>query len=316
MLAFFALICGLTTLTLGADRIIKGGSWLASKRGVSEVVLWLTLVTLWTTAPEFVVNISAVLKGSPELAIWNIVWSNIVNILLILSLAAAIRPLVLKGKLSTSDVLFCLTAPVLLLLVSADTIFPSSSLWFIARNDGVILLLCFAGFLYYLYRSGQHEVKDDSIPTGSTYILVLFCFLWVIWLIGGAKLTLRGAESLAQAWWMSERIIWLTVIAIGTSLPELVTMLVAVSKNRGALAVGNLLWSCVFNVFLILGVSSVISPLPITSPELRDMTVSILAMLLLTYSFFFTREQVIQRRQWAVGVLLYVWYMVYTISTG
>lgn len=312
MISFFALLCGLTTLTLGAQRMIKGGSWLASKRGVSEVVLGLTLVTLGTTAPEFVVNISAVLNGTPDIAIWNIVWSNIVNILLILSLAATIRPLVLKGTLSNTDVLFCLAAPLLLWLVSADNVLSSSHLGFIARNDGIILLLCFVGFLYHLYSSGQHEVDDDTIPTGSTYILVLFCVIWIIWLIGGAKLTLWGAEALARTWWLSERIIWLTIIAIGTSLPELVTMLVAVSKNHGNLAVGNLLWSCVFNVFRTLGISSIIYPLPVSSLELRDMLVSILAMGLLTYTFFFTREKTIQRRQGAAGVLLYIGYMVYT----
>ncbi len=314
MLAFFALVCWLTTLTFGAMRLVRWWAWLALKRHVPEVILGLTLVTLGTTMPEFVVNISAVLGWAPDLAIWNIVWSNIVNILLILSLAAVIRPLVLDGQLSTTDVLFCLLAPVLLWLVSADSVFGEQQLSIITRNDGIVLLLCFVGFVYHLYRSGQHEDASDEVSNASesTVLLVVYCVAGVIWLVWGATLTLFGARTLATMRGIGEHIIWLTIIAFGTSLPELVTMIMAVIKRHGSLAIGNLLGSCVFNVFWTLWVSSLFHPLRVSVSERTDMLVSIFAMSLIVYSFFFSRSKTIWRRQGALGLFFYVCYMVYT----
>lgn len=260
--ALISLVGGFILLIKGADWLVEGSSSLARRLGVSDLMIGLTVVSFGTSAPELVVNIIASFQGSASIAIGNIVGSNISNTLLILGATALVAPLAVQKSTVLKEIPFTLLAAVALLVMANDTLvdgYPASEL---GRGDGLIFLGFFAIFLYYTFgiRHNGHEKKSKaSMP------LLRAWFLFAVGLAGlvlGGKLAVSGAQTIALQLGISEALVGLTVVALGTSLPELAASIVAAKKGKTDIAVGNIVGSNIFNIFWILGLSAVIKPLP------------------------------------------------------
>jgi len=282
---------------------------LAGKLGISTLVVGLTVVALGTSMPEMVVNIYAALTGVSDIAIGNIVGSNIVNIALILGLSASLYPLHVHRSTVWKEIPFALMAVVLVAIMVNDVVLNGMVSNVISRSDGLILLAFTVIFFYYILgmaRSGNSPVIDNSSVPSSK--LVFYVVVGIGLLVVGGKLAVDGAVGIAAAAGLSERVIGLTIVAVGTSLPELVTSLVAAYRKQPDLSVGNIVGSNILNVFLILGLSSVIRPLPFQSESFIDVWVVVLLTLILFAFMFLGRRHVLDRWQGIGFVAIYVAY--------
>jgi cation:H+ antiporter len=309
ILASILFLAGLVLLVKGADWLVDGASSLAYRLGVTPLVIGLTIVAFGTSAPELVVNLVAAFSGNTEIAIGNIIGSNIANILLILGIAGCITPLIVKKNTAWKEIPFALLALLLVLVFVSDRLFTGRLTNSIDRIDGIALLTFFLFFLYYTYgiaksRKGEVEVKQEPIIPIAIKIVGGLSFL----IIGG-KLSVDGAIDIATALGMSQRVIALSVIAIGTSLPELVTSAVAAYKRKVDIAVGNVIGSNIFNVFLILGITATLKPLPFLVGNFFDISIAIGATLLLFVALFVGRRHTVERWQSVGFILLYFIYL-------
>lgn len=255
-------VVGLTVLAVGAELFIRGAVRVARKFGVSPFVIGLTLVGFGTSAPELVVNLSAAFQSNPELAIGNVVGSNIANVGLILGMAAVIRTLDAEMRLLKVETPLVLVASIAVWVMSLDGD--------LGRVDAAILLVMFAAVMVYIVLSAKREkpeVKEEigkSVPKPeSMWVSLLFLVLGLGGLIGGAQLMVDSAVHLAESWGMSKTLIGLTIVAVGTSLPELASTVAAAYRGQSDIAVGNVVGSNLFNLLLILGTTSAICPLPV-----------------------------------------------------
>lgn len=306
---FIFLICGLVILIYGANFLVDGGAALAHRLKVSAMVIGLTIVAFGTSAPELVVNIVSSAKGSSALALGNVLGSNIFNILAILGVTALIAPLGVKKTTTWIEIPLAVFAAVLLLFLVQDE--PSG---IITRTEGIFLLGLFAVFLLYTFALAKYggtgdgeEVKIKNLSAGKS---VLWIVLGLIGLIAGGRLLVDGAVSIAQNLGISERIIGLTIVSIGTSLPELATSVIAARKKNTDIAIGNVVGSNLFNTFLILGTSATITPIKTPSGSFMDLFVNIIAAALLFLFIFTGKGRKINR--WEGGILLAV-YILYLI---
>ena len=306
---FIFLICGLVVLIYGANFLVDGGAALAHRLKVSAMVIGLTIVAFGTSAPELVVNIVSSAKGSSALALGNVLGSNIFNILAILGVTALIAPLGVKKTTTWIEIPLAVFAAVLLLFLVQDE--PSG---IITRTEGIFLLGLFAVFLLYTFALAKYggtgdgeEVKIKNLSAGKS---VLWIVLGLIGLIAGGRLLVDGAVSIAQNLGISERIIGLTIVSIGTSLPELATSVIAARKKNTDIAIGNVVGSNLFNTFLILGTSATITPIKTPSGIFMDLFVNIIAAALLFLFIFTGKGRKINR--WEGGILLAV-YILYLI---
>lgn len=306
---FIFLICGLVVLIYGANFLVDGGAALAHRLKVSAMVIGLTIVAFGTSAPELVVNIVSSAKGSSALALGNVLGSNIFNILAILGVTALIAPLGVKKTTTWIEIPLAVFAAVLLLFLVQDE--PSG---IITRTEGIFLLGLFAVFLLYTFALAKYggtgdgeEVKIKNLSAGKS---VLWIVLGLIGLIAGGRLLVDGAVSIAQNLGISERIIGLTIVSIGTSLPELATSVIATRKKNTDIAIGNVVGSNLFNTFLILGTSATITPIKTPSGSFMDLFVNIIAAALLFLFIFTGKGRKINR--WEGGILLAV-YILYLI---
>lgn len=257
-------VVGLAVLVVGAELFIRGAVRVARRFGVSPFVIGLTLVGFGTSAPELVVNLSAALQGNPELAVGNVVGSNIANVGLILGLAAVIRTLTAEMRLLKVETPLVLAASIGVWVMSWDGD--------LGRVDAAILLAGFVGVMIYIAVSAKNEtpaVKEEigkSIPpTERLWLSILFLVVGLGGLIGGAQLMVDSAVHLAESWGMSKSLIGLTIVAVGTSLPELASTVAAAYRGQSDIAVGNVVGSNLFNLLLILGLTSAVTPLPVDS---------------------------------------------------
>lgn len=311
LLALVMIAVGVALLGKGADWMVDGSSSVARRWGVAPIVVGLTIVAFGTSAPELVVNLMASLGGRPEIAIGNIIGSNIANILLILGIAAAIRELTIKPNTVWKEIPYALLAVLLVGIMASDAFLAGRTPDVIDRIDAFALLGFFAVFLYYTFGIAKAEGDaGEAIATMSMGRSALLIFGGLAALVIGGKATVDGALEIVRALGVSERIIGLTVVAVGTSLPELVTSAVAARKGHVDIAVGNVVGSNIFNVFFVLGISGLIRPLPFTASNLLDVGVAIGAALALFLVMFVGKRHRMERWQGWLFIAAYAAYVI------
>lgn len=305
------IIVGITLVLWGADRLTDGASSLARRMNISEMVIGLTIVAAGTSAPELFVSVASALKGTPDLAVGNVVGSNTMNTLLIVGVTAMVAPMSISRTTVTKDIPFTVLASVLLIILCVD----GFSRWSISGNmisriDGLVLLLAFASFMVYTFSTAKEDPAADQ-ATSTMVSPIWKGLLWVVvglaCLVIGANLFVDSASAVARQLHVSDSVIGLTIVAGGTSLPELATSVVAARKGRSAIAIGNVIGSNVFNILMILGLTATISPMQIGGITLIDLSVMLVSMLIV-WLFCFTKLTV---ARWE-GALLTLGYLAYT----
>ncbi|MCR4256566.1 MAG: calcium/sodium antiporter, partial [Candidatus Uhrbacteria bacterium] len=293
----------------GADWLVEGASSIARKFGVAPIVIGLTIVSFGTSLPELLVNLFAAFRGSTDIAIGNIVGSNIANILLILGASASIRALKVKKNTVWKEIPFALLAMILVWIMGNDVLLAGGVTDALDRVDGLVLIAFFVIFLYYIFGIGKVEGEAEAPTKHTTRLSIFYIAAGIALLVIGGKLAVDAAQTLAVLAGLSERIIGLTVLAVGTSLPELVTSVVATLKGEDDIAIGNVVGSNIFNVFWILGFTSTIIALPFSFGSGRDTLVAIVASLLLFFALFVGKRHTLERWQGPVflgGYALYI----------
>ncbi len=319
MMTLLLFILGFFLLIKGADWLVSGASSIASRFGVSPLVIGLTIVAFGTSAPELVVNLVASWQGSTDIAIGNVTGSNIANIFLILGISALIYPLTVQKSTVWKEIPFALLAVILVTVLANDLLIDQAAASTLSRIDGFVLLGFFIIFLYYVFGvafSSPSDQSDESAVGHSTMRASLMVGAGMVGLVVGGKWIVDGAVTFASSMGVSEALIGLTIVAIGTSLPELATSAVAAYKRNVDIAVGNIIGSNIFNVFWILGVSALIKPLPFDLKLNFDMLVAVLATALLFLALFVGKKRTIERWQGGVFVGAYIAYTVFIIFRG
>ncbi len=277
---FLLLIVGFVLLMKGADIFVEGSSSLADRLGIPQIVIGLTIVAFGTSAPEAAISITAGIKGSADLAVSNVVGSNIMNVLLILGIASAITPLAIQKNTLKYEIPF---VGVITLLLLGLGIWGNS----LNRVDGVIFLIFMAIFMVYLVvmskKSKPAIIEDEPIEKMPVWKMVLFIVLGGAGIVGGSQLTVNAATEIATAFGMSERLIGLTIVAFGTSLPELITSVTAAIKKKADIAIGNIVGSNIFNILFVLGVTAAISPISYINDFIMDNIMAFITMVILFF---------------------------------
>lgn len=297
-------------LIKGADLLVDGSSNIAKRFWISEIIIGLTIVAFGTSAPELVVNITSSLQGTTDLAIGNILGSNIANILLIVWIASIVRPLNIHHNTRLIEIPFMVLSIVAFWLLASSP-FEWENNYLLNRSYAAVLLLLFGAFLYYLFRTNNDPTKREiKEATQTLRKSILYTLLWLAGLMIGWQWIVDGAVTIASHYGIPERIIGLTVVAIGTSLPELVTSIVAGLKGKSDIAIGNIVWSNIFNVLFVLGISWLITPIPFSHDSTIDLYVTVSASLLLLLVTHMGEKQYIKRHH---GILFTVCYLVYIL---
>ena len=310
ILSILQLVIGFVLLVKGADYFVDGSSSLAKRFRIPTVVIGLTIVAFGTSAPELATSLSAAMKGSNDIAIGNVVGSNIFNTLIVLGASAAITPIAVSKGVIKRDYPLSIFAAALLAVLSLDTLLFGKEQMRIGRFDGLILLVCFAAFLYLTVRQGlkgRAENEEEEIEALPLWKSLLFIALGLGAIVLGAAWAVDGAKAIAKVAGMSDALIGLTIVAFGTSLPELVTSVVAARKGESDIAVGNVVGSNIFNIFLILGASGSILPMTMDDSYVFDMIVLALVMILSYIPIARTKK--VSR---SFGIIMIVAYVVYT----
>lgn len=317
MLTYILFVIGFVILIKGADLLVDGSASIAHRLNISSIVIGLTIVAFGTSAPEFIVNIFASINGNTEIAIGNILGSNIANILLILGLSSIIYPLVTKKNTVWKEIPLSLLAAILIGVLVNDTLIDGSTYSGLTRIDGIVLLSFFIIFLYYTFGISKvsGEGSDLDIKHMSYLKSTLFIVGGLLGLVLGGKWIVDGAIKIAEHFEVSESLVGLTVVAIGTSLPELATSAVAAYKKQTDIAIGNVVGSNIFNIFWILGFSALIRPLPFSRNSDLDIVMTILASLMLFLIMFVGRKHTIEKWQGVLMILIYVGYIAFLINT-
>ena len=322
MFTYILFALGFVFLVKGADWLVDGASALARRLRVSSLIIGLTVVAFGTSSPELVVNLYASFQGTTDIAISNILGSNIFNILFILGISAIIYPLFVREDTVWQQIPLALFAVVVLGILANDSLIDKVSLSVLTRIDGLILLIFFIIFMYYVFETARRERKEGKGPPISTkhYGLFKIISLIILGLVGlslGSKWMVDGAVKLAEALGTSQSLIGLTIVAIGTSLPELATSAMAAYKKNAELAVGNIVGSNIFNIFFILGISSVVTPLPFDSAHNIDTGVTIIASALLFIVMFTgAKRHLLERWEGVIFIALYAGFIAYSILRG
>lgn len=317
MFTYILFFLGFIILIKWADLLVSWASALGLRANIPPLVIGLTIVAFWTSSPELAVNVFAAIEWKTDLAIWNILGSNIANILLILWVTAIVYPVTAKGSTIWKEIPFALLGALVLWIMANDILLDGSTISQISRSDSIVLLWFFIIFLYYVFGISKiKEVKtadDESIAKMSLLKSISFTIIGLVWLVLGWKFIVDGAVELAKNLWLSEAVIGLTVVAIGTSLPELATSIVAAFKKQSDIAIGNVVWSNIFNIFAILGISGIITPIKVQSSGNIDIWMTILASIVLFVFLFFWKKHQITRWKGILMVSMYVGYLGYLL---
>lgn len=310
LLDIIFLLAGFVVLIYGANKLVDGGSALAARLNVPNIVIGLTVVAFGTSAPELVVNLVSSLDNNSAIALGNVLGSNIFNILGIAGITAMLYPLAVKKATTWVEIPLTVMAAIVLLLMVNSYSGQNPAGYVITRAEGVILLFFFVLFMIYTFMLAKKgEAEEVEIKN---YTLTKSVFLIVIGLTGliaGGRMLVSGAVGIAEMLGVSQRIIGLTIISIGTSLPELATSLIAARKNNVDMAIGNVVGSNIFNTFLVLGISAMVNPIQTTADSMLDLIVNIIASLLL-FAFIFTgKGRKIGRLEGVTFTLLYIVYL-------
>jgi cation:H+ antiporter len=320
MIYLFFLL-GFILLVKGADWLVGGSVSLASRFGVSDLIIGLTIVSVGTSMPELIVNVIASAEGSADLATGNVFGSNIANVLLILGITAIVCDLPVRRNTILSEVPFSLAAALLVGFLANSTLWYEDSTGLrISRGDGIIILFFFFLFMTYVFIIAKEDKSETPIEGGkrqeSPGIMALKITGGCIALFLGGKWVVDGAVHIAQLAGLSETFIGLTVVALGTSLPELVTSLIAALKKNTDIAVGNAVGSNIFNLLWILGISAIINPLPFNVASNLDIMMVILSSCMILMALIIGRRMVIKHIEGIIFLLVYAGYLYFAIQRG
>ncbi|MDY6379970.1 MAG: calcium/sodium antiporter [Bacteroidales bacterium] len=316
--AIIFIIVGFVALVKGADFLVDGASAIAKRFGISDLVIGLTVVAFGTSMPEFVVNMVSVAEGSTDLAITNILGSNIINTFVILGLTALVYPVISQKRSRDFDIPMSIIAGILVLCFVAVQLPFGESERGIGRIGGIVLLLMFCYFLYNTFRHAkdhpeENELTNEGVKELTMYKAVALILGGFVGLVVGGELIVKSAVNIAVRCGVSEAIIGLTVVALGTSLPELATSVIAAFKKNSDIALGNVIGSNIFNVFFVLGMSATIRPLPAYEGIELDAIIAASGSVIVWMAVKTNKERKVQRWAGLLLLLIYGGYLTYRL---
>lgn len=314
-LQIFILLAGLSLILFGANWLVDGSSSIAKRFGISEFVIGLTIVGIGTSTPEMVVSFLSSFQGKADMAIGNIVGSNVFNTMMILGVTALIAPLAITKSNLKKDIPLNIIVTILLILLGMNFTLFGKGQDQLSRIDGVILLAVFAWYIWTSFRSDTADSEEDGegIKEYKTGISVLLIVAGLAGLIIGGRLFVNSATELAKMFGVSDKFIAITVMAAGTSMPELATCVVAALKGRGQLALGNVLGSNISNILLILGGAALINPLSFSGMTYVDLGAVLLSAIFILGSAYLFRKKQLDRFEGIILLLMeagYMWYLI------
>ena len=321
MMSYLLLLVGFALLIKGADYFVEGAAGIAKALRVPTLLIGLTIVAFGTSAPEASVSISAALNGNNGISLGNVLGSNIFNIAFIVGIASILFPLSVERQTIRKELPFTLLAGFALMFLSMDTFFSNSQNQMLTRGDGLILLLLFGVFIYYILemaRNSRENSKDDIIQSPEEadkkiprWKLALYTLGGLVAIIVGGDLVVKSAVKIAESFGLSQTVIGLTIVAVGTSLPELITSVTAALKKESDIAVGNIVGSNIFNILFILGMSATLSPVAFDPKLVLEIVLNILVTVVLLV--FSITDKKINKVEGCILMLSYVVYMGYLI---
>ncbi|MGL6107791.1 calcium/sodium antiporter [Romboutsia sp.] len=312
---YIFLIIGFLLLIKGADAFVSGSSSIAKTFNVPSLIIGLTIVAFGTSAPEAAVSITAALKGNNDMAIANVVGSNIFNLLMVVGVASIIAPIKVQKSTIIKEFPFAILASIVLLILSHDTKFQGYDKNLLTRADGLMLLALFIIFMYYLIEMAitskeemQNEKTTTQMPMSKS---IIYSILGVLGIIIGGDIVVNSASNIALAWGMSQNLVGLTIVAIGTSLPEFVTSITAARRGESDIAIGNVVGSNIFNILFVLGISSTIHNISIQPIVFVDMIFMIIATVV-TFVIAASQKKV-NKSEGIILFIIYILYMIFVI---
>lgn len=317
---YILLVVGLGLLLLAANYLVDSSVAIAQRAKISNFIIGLTIVGIGTSAPELFVSVSSALSNSGDIAMGNVIGSNIANIFLILGVTAMIYPFAIERLQRHRDIPFLIIATVFVALIANDTILPGFTKNSLNRLDGLVLLVCFVAYIgWVVVQKGKNPMKaieeadeeaSSSLTGKNPWLLWGIAIVSLVGLIYGGNLFLDSAKNLARAWGMSEAVIAITIVAVGTSLPELVTAVIAASKKNPQLALGNVIGSNLFNLMFILGTASAVKPLEFRDINIWDYAVMFVSAIMLYVVVLTFKKDKFDRIE---GVIFFGAYVAYTV---
>ena len=314
LLSILLIIIGFVLLIVGADLLVDGASGIAKKFHIPEIIIGLTIVSIGTSMPELFVSITSALEGHSDMAIGNVIGSNLSNLLLILGLSAMIKPVVFQKETRLYEIPMCL-ASTLILMIFCNTNAK------ISRGESAVLLILFCMFILYTIFMAQKESQKNIVEIdveeekkNSTFKDIIFIILGIIGLKIGGDLAVDNAVVVANYFNLSEKLISLTILAIGTSLPELVTSVTAAVKGNSDIAIGNIIGSNIFNILLIIGVSSMIHPITYNMSYNFDISILVISTIILAIFPFIPPKDKMSRANGVIYFLMYLMYLGFLIK--
>ena len=314
LLSILLIIIGFVLLIIGADLLVDGASGIAKKFHIPEIIIGLTIVSIGTSMPELFVSITSALEGHSDMAIGNVIGSNLSNLLLILGLSTMIKPVVFQKETRLYEIPMCL-ASTLILMIFCNTNAK------ISRGESAVLLILFCMFILYTIFMAQKESQKNIVEIdvkeekkNSTFKDIIFIILGIIGLKIGGDLAVDNAVVVANYFNLSEKLISLTILAIGTSLPELVTSVTAAVKGNSDIAIGNIIGSNIFNILLIIGVSSMIHPITYNMSYNFDISILVISTIILAIFPFIPPKDKMSRANGVIYFLMYLMYLGFLIK--
>lgn len=315
LIQILILLAGLALILIGANNLVDGSSSIAKKFGISEFVIGLTIVGIGTSTPEMVVSFLSAIQGKADMAIGNIVGSNIFNTFMILGITALVAPIAITKSNLKKDIPLNIAVTLLLIFLGMNQTILGRGENVLSRIDGAVLLLLFAWYLWSSFKSdtGDGKEEDGGIKVKSNLVSILMIIGGLAALVIGGRLFVNSATSIAQMFGVSDKFIAITIMAAGTSMPELATCVVAAAKGRGQLALGNVLGSNLGNILLILGGSALIHPLSFAGMTTIDLGVAMVGAIFIFLTAFMFRKKTVDRVEGAILLLIeagYMWYLI------
>ncbi len=320
MINFIWLIFGVALIIFAANWLTDGAASIARKWGISDMVVGLTVVAFGTSAPELSISIISALQGNAPMAVGNVVGSNIFNILVIIGVVALIRPIKVEPSVMVNELGLVIISSIALLAIGFSDMLGSGDMRIVTRPEGILLLLFFAIFLRYTFAQAKNASASDPTATEAgkrkelpIWKSVLMVIAGLAGLVYGGDSFVAGASGVAMSLGMSEAVVGLTIVAAGTSLPELATSIVAAIKGNAGIAIGNVIGSNIFNIFLVLGLTATITPLPFGGVGHFDLAVMMLASVLFWFFSWKIGKCTITRVEGGVLTALYVGYIIWEV---
>lgn len=317
LIQFLVIALGILLVSYGARLLVEGSSSLAKRFNISDLVVGLTVVSFGTSAPELVVSVVAAKDGTAELALGNVLGSNIMNICLILGLTAMLQPLRIQSNTVWKEIPLSLLGVVVAFFLASDILLDNASAAYISRSDGLVLLCFFIIYLYYMFEVARKNPDYSHVAPDYQHkpwwLASGLAIVGLAGLIVGGQLIVDAAVKVARAFQISEAVIGLTLVSIGTSIPELATSVVAAMRGKADMAVGNVVGSNIFNIFFILGLSATVAPMPVGNISLIDFGMCILATLFMFVGSFIATPKTFHRKEGGFLLAFYAAYITWLI---